>query len=149
MIKYHVVLPFMFAVMIKFVVPCGVFEDYVPAELTSVLCVASCFSTVCRTCELASVLLLKFWSVPQAYLRIAGDPKFPSIYLEKKESFILNLFFGVVRGWFEVGILEMPFCRQVLSTVAAAAAASLRVFFFSLRLHRRFFKQSAVCLKIL
>lgn len=97
MIKHHVVLPSMFAVMIKFVVPCGVFEDYVRAELTSVLCVASRFSTVCWTCKLASVLLLKFWSVPQAYLRIAGDPKFPYIYLEKKESFILNLFGG--GGW--------------------------------------------------
>lgn len=34
-----------------------------------------------------------------------------------------------MRGWFEVGILEMSFCRQVLSTVAAAAA-SPRVFPF-------------------
>jgi hypothetical protein len=93
MIKHHVVLPSMFAVMIEFVVPCGVFEDYVRAELSSVLCVASCFFTLCWTCELASVLLLKFWTVPQAHLRIAGDPKFPFIYLEKK-SFILNLFSG-------------------------------------------------------
>jgi hypothetical protein len=87
----------MFAVMIIFVVPCGVFEDYIRAEFSSVLCVASCLFTVCWTCELASVLLLKFCTVPQAHLRIPGDPKFPSIYLEKKESFILNLFFGA--GW--------------------------------------------------
>jgi len=101
MTKHHVVPPSMFAVMIKIVVPCGVFEDYVRAELSSVLRVASCFFTVCSTCTLASVLLLKFWTVPQAHLRIPGDPKFPSIYLETKRELHIESFLG----WAGAGVV--------------------------------------------
>ncbi len=50
-----------------------------------------------------------------AYTRWSKIP----LYLpgKKRELHIESFFWGgVVRGWFEVGILEMSFCRQVLST---------------------------------
>ncbi len=94
------VLPSMFIVMIKTIIPCSVFEDYDQTKLVSILCVAS---LLCVRPVINEHFVMKFRTSPHAHLHIASGPKFPSTW-KKGELHIDFVFVLGGRGGGAMGL---------------------------------------------